>query len=716
MSAYRALRLGFLAGLLLLVGAGRLAAADSYPFKIRLNSSLFGEKVFTGEIAPEGGSFEMFVTSGSTRIHMTGSIAGDHVHVYGELVIPGSATWQRYRPFSADGTFGSDGTAEESIVAYPFQGTPARGTITIKRPVTAIAAAPAAPAAQGAAPQSNQSAPSTPAVTQSRPATTTQTAVVPPPAPEEPALTNSQRVTVQHQLSVLGFYKSNVDGDFGPGTRKAIKSFQRANGLAATGYVTDTTLALLADKSGVRETQLAEQQAAEQQAAQQAAAQQAQQQAAQQQAAQQAAQQNADTDFTGQHQSASVLTHRTPTEQTQPATQQTTAAATPETTTAPPAQPTTSATTATAETQQSTAPAQPPPPDFSAALASLQPIDESFVAVKPAKVRTQPKVTADLVETLNVGDRIDVLGRLTREDWYLVARAGKPIGYVVMSQLGTQSTVASTSAPPAEVPAAPQPTQTQTQAQPPAPAAPAISPELAALDYGHYYAVVIGNNNYKKLPKLNTAVEDAKAVAATLEQDYGFTVSLLTDASEEQVVGALDALRRKLTPQDNLLIYYAGHGWYDDGAERGYWLPVDAVADNQSHWISNADITDSLKAMQAKHVLVVADSCYSGSLTRGLAIGSGSSSYFEDIVKRRARTVLTSGGLEPVLDAGGGGHSVFARAFLDALQANNGVIDGEGIYHEVYDQVRLNAEQEPGYGNIRLAGHDGGDFLFVRKR
>ena len=205
-------------------------------------------------------------------------------------------------------------------------------------------------------------------------------------------------------------------------------------------------------------------------------------------------------------------------------------------------------------------------------------------------------------------------------------------------------------------------------------------------------------------------------MAATLEQEYGFTVSLLTDASEEQVVGALDALRRKLTPQDNLLIYYAGHGWYDDGAERGYWLPVDAVADNQSHWISNADITDSLKAMQAKHVLVVADSCYSGSLTRGLAIGSGSSSYFEDIVKRRARTVLTSGGLEPVLDAGGGGHSVFARAFLDALNANSGVIDGEGIYHKVYDQVRLNAEQEPGYGNIRLAGHDGGDFLFVRKR
>ena len=127
MSAYRVIRLGFFAALLLLVGAGRLAAADSYPFEIRLSSSLFGEKVFTGQIAPEGGTFEMFVSSGSTRIHMTGSIAGDHVHVYGELIIPGAASWQHYRPFSADGTFASDGTVEETIVAYPFTGTPARG-------------------------------------------------------------------------------------------------------------------------------------------------------------------------------------------------------------------------------------------------------------------------------------------------------------------------------------------------------------------------------------------------------------------------------------------------------------------------------------------------------------------------------------------------------------------------------------------------------------
>src|SRR5262249_58492370 len=103
-----------------------------------------------------------------------------------------------------------------------------------------------------------------------------------PPAPEEPPLTTSERVTVQQQLNVLGFYKATVDGDFGAGTRKAIKAFQRTNKLEATGYLTDRTIALLADEASLREQQLAEQKAAEQQAAQKRAAEEI---AAQQQAA-----------------------------------------------------------------------------------------------------------------------------------------------------------------------------------------------------------------------------------------------------------------------------------------------------------------------------------------------------------------------------------------------------------------------------------------------
>ncbi|MGH6926930.1 MAG: caspase family protein, partial [Dongiaceae bacterium] len=432
----------------------------------------------------------------------------------------------------------------------------------------------------------------------------------------------------------------------------AIKSFQRANELVATGYLTETTLAQLATTAGVRERELAaEQQAAEQRAAEERAAQQlaAEQRAAEERAAQQLAEQRAAEEAARQQAAIASVGQ-------------------PEVTTSTPT------------------------PDLAAVVPTLQPIDESFVAVKPANVRAAPAVTANLVAALNVGESIDVLGRLPGEDWYVVAREGKPIGYVVLSQLAPQSTAAATQSGSLTLPT-----------------------ELAALDYGRYHAVVIGNNAYRSLPKLNTATTDAKAVADVLEKDYGYEVTLLTDASEETIVGTFASLRRTLTENDNLLVYYAGHGWFDEEAERGYWLPVDAVADNQSNWISNADVTDMLKAIKAKHVLVVADSCYSGTLTRGLAIGGKSPGYYHAILDRRARTVLTSGGLEPVLDAGGGRHSVFAKAFLETLQGNTGVIDGEGVFQRVRDLVILNAEQVPEYGNIRLAGHDGGDFLFVRK-
>ena len=662
MSAFRMIGLSLCVTGSLLAIADQ-AAADTYSYEIQLTHNTFGKRTFKGEIDTENGRFEEFLTSGNARIHLTGSVNGDAVSVYGELVIPGS--WG-FKPFSADGSFAGSAYTD-SVVVLSNTGPSARGSITITRPNAAVAETPPAAPSASATPPANP-----PAEAAAPPPQPPQTAVMVPPTPEEPPLSRNQRMTIQRQLSVLGLYGSTIDGNFGPGTRKGIRAFQRDNGLEATGYLTDETVARLTEKATAREQQLAaaqaatEQQAAAQRAAEEEAARQAEQQAAEQQAA--------------------------------------TAPPAPE----EPAAPSGPALTLPTQsaTAEPTAPAQTD--DFSAVIAELEPIDETFVAVKPAKVRAAPKVTADLVETLKVGDRIDVLGRLPREDWYVVARDGKPIGYVVVTQLTSETTLAETRATPPPAPAA-------SAAAPTAPSAPAIAPELAALDFGRYHAIVIGNNAYRSLPKLKTAVDDAKAVATLLEQNYGFSVSLLTDATEEAVIGTLANLRRTLTPEDNLLIYYAGHGWYDEEAERGYWLPVDAVADNQSNWISNADITDMLKAIKAKHVLIVADSCYSGTLTRGLAIGSKSAGYFQDIVQRRGRTVLTSGGLEPVLDAGGGSHSVFADAFLDALGGNAGIIDGEGIYHKVKEQVVLNAEQTPEYGNIRLAGHDGGDFLFVRK-
>jgi len=241
--------------------------------------------------------------------------------------------------------------------------------------------------------------------------------------------------------------------------------------------------------------------------------------------------------------------------------------------------------------------------------------------------------------------------------------------------------------------------------------------DITKLDFGHYSALVIGNDEYRRgLQPLKTAVSDAQAVAEALRSHYGFRVTLLTNATRAQIFEALTQLRLSLTWNDNLLIYYAGHGIYDQAGGQGYWLPVDAQPQDPTNWLSNADITTMLRAIQARHVMVVADSCYSGALTPITNVAVKDANYLGRIVQRKARTVMTSGGLEPVADAGGGGHSVFASAFIAALQQNNGVMDAQAFFAKVREPVVLAAPQTPEYSNLRFAGHDGGDFVFVKKQ
>ena len=234
------------------------------------------------------------------------------------------------------------------------------------------------------------------------------------------------------------------------------------------------------------------------------------------------------------------------------------------------------------------------------------------------------------------------------------------------------------------------------------------------IDFGKYSALVIGNNNYQYLPPLKTAQNDAKKVAETLKDHYGFKVKLLLDANRSEILMALSNLRWNLTRQDNLLIYYAGHGWLDKEANEGYWLPVNAQKDNTIAWISNSSITASLRALKAKHVLIVADSCYSGKLARGVHIVYRTPGYLTRLSQKRARCVMSSGGLEPVTDSGGAKmHSVFATAFLNALKDNKDIMDGAQLFNKLRRPVMLNSDQTPEYSDIRKAGHEGGEFLFV---
>ena len=247
-------------------------------------------------------------------------------------------------------------------------------------------------------------------------------------------------------------------------------------------------------------------------------------------------------------------------------------------------------------------------------------------------------------------------------------------------------------------------------------------------DDSHNYALVIGNNNYTQYPKLATAMNDAKMVAEVLSQNYGYKVTTVMNANRYALLAALNRLSQKLTNKDNLLIYYAGHGELDKEKIVGYWLPVDADLKDKRKWIPNNAITDIINALPAKRVLVIADSCYSGALTRTAVpqlatnLSDGDRlSWLRAVSKSRARVALTSGGLKPVADSAGGPNSLFATVFLQVLQENKSILEGQRLYTEVAARlathpVALQIGQVPQYAPIRHAGHESGEFFFAPRR
>lgn len=235
---------------------------------------------------------------------------------------------------------------------------------------------------------------------------------------------------------------------------------------------------------------------------------------------------------------------------------------------------------------------------------------------------------------------------------------------------------------------------------------------------GRYVALVIGNEQYDSFTRLKTPIADAKAMAAVLSHDYGFQVTTLTNATRYQIVSALSRLRREATEADNVLIYYAGHGYLDDATSRGYWLPVDAERDNIANWLSTNDITDVLAGLQARHAIILADSCFSGALLRSdptIQIDERQS-LLKKLATLRSRSIMTSGGLEPVSDNGNGRNSIFAGALIRALRDNRQTLEAGRLFMQIRDKVAINASQTPQYGPLRNAGHDGGDFIFTRNK
>ena len=234
----------------------------------------------------------------------------------------------------------------------------------------------------------------------------------------------------------------------------------------------------------------------------------------------------------------------------------------------------------------------------------------------------------------------------------------------------------------------------------------------------NYYALVIGNNDYQNKEKLGAAVNDANEISKILKEKYNFKVKTLVNADYTKIVDSLIEFTKDRKYNDNLLIYYAGHGELAEDENKGYWLPVDAGAEQDSKWISNDIVRNRIKATKAKHVLLVVDSCFAGSISRGGPSVTKNTERLNNInlinrfKMRKTRLVITSGGNEPVVDNDGGDHSYFANKFIDVLKNNNNVIQSMYLFQNVSAYVINNANQTPNRTVIFGTGDDGGDFLF----
>jgi uncharacterized caspase-like protein len=247
--------------------------------------------------------------------------------------------------------------------------------------------------------------------------------------------------------------------------------------------------------------------------------------------------------------------------------------------------------------------------------------------------------------------------------------------------------------------------------------------------WGNYHALIIGINDYKEWRSLKTAVKDAQVLKDVLIQQYGFdkkNVIFRKDgqATRERLIHDLRIKASNLNELDNLLIYFAGHGQLDDLTGDGYWIPVEGKLKSPSTWISHSTLKNILgsERIKGKNIVVVADSCYSGSLLRGgpSLLSLNEEKYQQKLAKvaaLKSRQVISSGGVEPVADGGRDGHSLFAYYFLKALKENDReVVDLENLFHtRVWKPVTEIGDQRPNVGRLKTPMDEDGQFVLTNK-
>ena len=238
---------------------------------------------------------------------------------------------------------------------------------------------------------------------------------------------------------------------------------------------------------------------------------------------------------------------------------------------------------------------------------------------------------------------------------------------------------------------------------------------------GKYYALLIGNSKYINWASLNSPKNDVKAISNVLNKKYNFEkVTTLLDATKDEIFESLNELRQTATDKDYVLIYYSGHG--DRVSDKTYWIPIDGQKKWKiGNWISISEVSDYMENFNAHHLVLMVDSCYTGSSFKGSSTSDFEASTYDKfkilaqkLLDRRVRYVLSSGGNEPVDDSFNGKHSIFAKTVIDLLKKSE-VINMQAIYRAI-DIAHAGMDQRPYLYTPDRWAHGGGDFIFVAKK
>ena len=234
------------------------------------------------------------------------------------------------------------------------------------------------------------------------------------------------------------------------------------------------------------------------------------------------------------------------------------------------------------------------------------------------------------------------------------------------------------------------------------------------------YALLIGVQEYAdmSLNTLTTPITDVQDVMEVLTSNYTFekeNITVLTNPQWADIVKAFDKLATFITPGDNLLIFYSGHGFWDKQTKKGYWLPSNAKKSDKFDWYSNADLKDHIAAINSRHTLLVSDAAFFGSVLKlKEAFTKKATPEAEmDRFKLASRHAMTSGSFVTVPDK-----SIFIKYFLKGLKENQAsYISAEQLFINFKSGVQNNGPngQIPRFGEITETGDAGGDFVFIKK-